>query len=135
MLVFFPPWIGCIMASNYTIRAQKRTGKGFQGFFRMIGKFSAKIAKIRAPRELLKRRSETGYRNIWFYLMNNYLFAHQTNRPSYYYNKDLLVLLPRNSYMKTKFSAYWEISGTKYATFIPKFIILLPHKVYIISTQ
>lgn len=66
--------------------------------------------KLQKSVELLKRRRPvTGI----FYLMNSDLFAHQTNRPSYYY-KDLvlLVLLPRNSYMKTKFSAYWEISGT-----------------------
>ena len=49
--------------------------------------------KLQKSAELLKRRKPvTGI----FYLMNSDLFAHQTNRPSYYY-KDLLVLLPRNS--------------------------------------
>ena len=85
---------------------KKGLRKVSKAFFVWLVSFRQKLHK---SSELLKRRGPvTGI----FYLMNSDLFAHQTNRPSYYYNKDLLVLLPRNSYMKTKFSAYWEISGT-----------------------
>lgn len=86
---------------------KKGLRKVSKAFFVWLVSFRQKLHK---SAELLKRRGPvTGI----FYLMNSDLFAHQTNRPSYYY-KDLvlLVLLPRNSYMKTKFSAYWEISGT-----------------------
>ena len=84
---------------------KKGLRKVSKAFFVWLVSFRQKLHK---SAELLKRRGPvTGI----FYLMNSDLFAHQTNCSSYYY-KDLLVLLPRNSYMKTKFSAYWEISGT-----------------------
>ena len=84
---------------------KKGLRKVSKAFFVWLVSFRQKLHK---SAELLKRRGPvTGI----FYLMNSDLFAHQTNCSSYYY-KDLLVLLPRNSYMKTKFSAYWEISWT-----------------------
>ena len=107
---------------------KKGLEKVFKAFFVWLVSFRQKLHK---SAELLKRRGPvTG---IFYFMI--FSLTKLIVRRNYYKDLVLLVLLPRNSYMKTKFSAYWEISGTKYATFIPKFIILLPHKVYIISTQ